>query len=269
MVEETGATGAAEAAVADTGAAASMGTAPEGSAVSGTAPDKSSYTKEEVSQIVQERLKAWQKFGKPEEIETRLTRAEQLERFHAQLSQQMGRSGIPGREAATPETEEDKKVRAYMERLYPGLTKYQEQQQAFAQQFQELSQRQWQIVTERSQSALKDMASKAGYKEDQFATLDQHVANSIRGNPQDLQEYMRTGNVDIVRKHFDAIDKWVRGFSAAPVATQAAQYAADKKKTAALPPRIPAGGVPAPTAQKKKLSNEERVSAAFEAFKKG
>ena len=244
--------------------------APEGQSAPASG-EKSSYTKDEVSQIVQERLKAWQKYGKPEELETRLSRAEQLERFYAGLSQQMGRPGqTPGQFAPQqPETEEDKKVRAYMERIYPGLGKWQEQQQAVQTQLQELHQRQWAAVTAQSQASLKDFASKAGYKDDQFATLEQHVANSIRGNPQDLQEYTRTGNLDIVKKHFDAIDKWVKGFAAAPAASQTAQYAKDKQKTVNLPPRIPAGGVPAPTASKKKLSDDERISAAFEAFRKG
>ena len=243
--------------------------APEGQ----PSPDeKTSYTKDEVSTIVQERLKAWQKYGKPEELETRLSRAEQLERFYFGLSQQMGRPGqIPGQAAQQPETEEDKKVRAYMERIYPGLGEWQKERQTMQQAMAELHQRQWQAVTAQSQASLKELAIKAGYKEEQLAGengIEQRVADSIRGNPQDLQAYMKTGDPAIVRKHFEALDKWVKGFSSAPAAGTA-QYAADKKKTANLPPRIPAGGVPAPTASKKKLTNEERVGAAFKAWTQG
>ena len=236
-------------------------------------PEKTSYTKEEVSQIVQERLKSWQSFGKPEELQTRLSRADQLERFYAGLSQHMGNSGqYPGQNQQAPETEEDKKVRAYMERMYPGLGKMNEDKMAIQQAMQTMQQRQWQAITSNSQAALRDMAVKAGYKEEQLAGpegIEQRVADSIRGNQKDLADYMRTGDPGIVKRHFQALDNWIKGFSAAPVATQTAQYAAAKHKTSALPPRIPPGGVPAPTASKAKLTNEERISAAFEAFKKG
>lgn len=227
------------------------------------------YSEKEVSEIVSKRVNEWNRLGKPDELQNRLSRAEQLEKFVAGLQTQFtAKNGqLPGQEAGAPETEEDKKVRAYMEKLYPGLSKWQEQNGQIQQQMASLDQFRWQSVTQNNKAALRDLAVKTGYKEEHVAELENRVADSIRGNREDLMKYLQTGDPAIVKKHFEAIDKWIKGFAPPPSAS--ADYAKTKAKTSNLPPRMPSGGVPAPTSEKKKLTDKERVDAVWNEYKKG
>lgn len=251
----------------DEGQAVAEAPAQEAAPVAEATPK--SYTEEQVSEIVSKRVNEWNKFGKPEEVQAKYARLEQMEQWAQQLQGRLAKQGETPGQANPPaaETEDDKKVRAYIDKLYPGLSKWQDQQKQLMNHVGSLEEHRWQAVTNNSRQSLKEIAVKAGYKEEQFGDLEQRVADSIRGNVQDHQAYLQTGNPAIVQKHFDMIDKWVKGFAPPPPAATT-QYAKDKVKTALLPPRMPPGGVTAPTSNTKKLSDGERVSAAWEAFKK-
>ncbi|MDE2100677.1 MAG: hypothetical protein KGL39_25760 [Patescibacteria group bacterium] len=239
------------------------------------------FTDADVQRIVQDRLKAWQKYGKPEELEARLTRAQQIEQWAEKMRGEFtGRRDLPGGQAGVtqaPLSEEDKKVQAYLERVFPGIGKYQERMTQFEAQAQELHQFRWQSISETNRKSLADMAAKAGYTPEQVLQSDpnvpcieKYVADSIRGNRADYEAYMKTGDSRIVAKHFEAVDKWIKGFAPKPPAATPPNAAAakDGKKIASLPPRMPANGVTAPTSQKRKLTDSERVSQAFDAFSK-
>lgn len=248
-------------------------------------------TKKRVSEIVSKRLNeqkskfesTWGKLGKPEELAQRLTRAEQIEKWQQEMRAQLGVQKLPGqgRPEGAELSEEDKKVASYLERIYPGISKLGQSVDQMRQSLQQQDAFRWQQLTTSNRSMLKDLAVKAGYAEDQIhaqdgddktgrGSIELHVANSIRANPQEWQHYMRTGDPRIVQKHFDAVHKWVQGLApklAAP-APGPAKYAAGKAAAGkAIPPRQPAAGVPAPTAGKRKMSNDERIGAAFEAYK--
>ncbi len=238
------------------------------------------YTDKEVAEIVSKRVNEvkWAKYGKPEELDQKLTRAQQIEQWGESMrSQFTGKKDLPGSNAQPALTDEDKKVQAYMERLYPGITKNAERMQAFEQRTGELDAYRWQSISSQNRKSLSEIAEKAGYKPEQVLQSDpntpcieKYVADSIRGNQQDYAEYMKTGNPAIVQKHFEAVDKWVKGFAPQPPSAPApnAGAAAAGKKIGGLPPRMPAGGVGAPTSGKKKLTNEERIDAAFAAHSK-
>lgn len=230
------------------------------------------YTSKEVSEIVQKRLKGWSEFGKPEELKGKLSRYEQMERWANNLRNQFGnQTGQPnGQNPPAPETDQDKQVRQYMERLYPGMQKWQQEKQQLANYVQSLDAFRWQTITEKNSNYLKDAATKEGYKPEQLEQVEEHVKNSIMGNQEDLKAYLTTGDQNIVKKHFDAVNKWVRSFGPpAPPTAPAAALAINKGKLAGLAPRMPQGGVAAPTSTKKKLGDKERIDAAYEAFSKG
>lgn len=245
------------------------------------------YTDAQVAEIVSKRVNEingkWAKYGKPEELDSRLTRAEQIEQWATQMRSQFAPGAqpdgqkLPGQTMQPALTEEDKKVQAYMERLYPGITKYQERMQAFEQQAGQLNDFRWQSISNNNRKSLSEVAEKAGYKPEQILQSDpntpcieKYVADSIRGNVKDYQEYMKTGNPAIVQKHFEAVDKWIKGFAPQPPAAPAPNAAAakDGARIKGLPPRMPVGGVQAPTSGKRKMSDKERVDAAFAAYTK-
>lgn len=254
--------------------------AAETPAADASAAAPKTFTQEQVSAIVQERLKGWSKYGKPEELDAKLSRAEQVEKWATEMRSQFSATGepkLPGAEMKTALTEEDKKVQAYMERLYPGITKYQERMQTFEQRTAELDGFRWQSISNNNRKSLSEIAEKAGYKPEQVLQSDpnvpcieKYVADSIRGNVRDYQEYMKTGNPSIVQKHFEAVDKWIKGFAPQPPAAPAPNAAAakDAAKIKGLPPRMPAAGVSAPTSGKKKMTNEERITGAWESLRK-
>jgi hypothetical protein len=280
-MEEGMETGAIEAPAGETPAAGAEAPAAGGASAGAAGAAPRTFTDADVQRIVQDRLKGYSKYGKPEEIEARFSRAAQIEQWAEKMRGQFtGQADVPGnRTVAAPLTEEDKKVQAYMEKVYPGIGKYQERMTQFETGAQELHAYRWQAISENNRKSLSDIAAKAGYKPEQVLQSDpnvpcieKYVADSIRGNKADYEAYMKTGDSRIVAKHFEAVDKWVKGFvpkaPTAPTPGNAGRVA-DGKKVAGLPPRMPAAGVSAPTAAKRKMTDDERVAAAFAAYSKG
>jgi hypothetical protein len=233
-------------------------------------------SKKRVSEIVSKRVnevnakyKPYEAFGKPEDVQARLSRAEQIEKWAEQMRSQF-QGKVPGQ--ALPETpqltEEDKKVQAYIEKIYPGLSSFRQQQAGLTQRLQQLDQWRMNMVTENNRAYFRDLATKAGYQEAHLAELEQRVADSIGANEQERAAYLQSGGRDVVKKHFEAIDKWIKGYQTAapPPPAPQAQYAQKKAATEKLAPRMPPGGVTAPTAGKKKLTDEERITAAHAAL---
>lgn len=273
--------GAVETAELEAPAAEVTETAPEttpGAETAAAGAEKAgrTFTDADVQRIVQERLKAWSKYGKPEELDAKLSEAEKIRQWGEQMRTQFagGRKDLPGGAAAAPLSEEDKKVQAYLEKIYPGISKWQDQLKSFESRTQELHSFRWQSISDNNRKSLSELATKAGYAPDQVLQSDpnvpcieKYVADSIRGNQADYQAYMQTGDQRIVQKHFEAVDKWIKGFAPKPPAAPApgADRAVAAKKIAGLPPRMPAAGVSAPTSGKKKMSDKERIDAAFKA----
>lgn len=226
------------------------------------------FSEEQVQGMIRDRLKGYQTFGKPEDLQARLARAEAIEQWQQQLTQSMGK--VPGQQAAPGAqlSEDDKKVQAYLERLYPGISQMKQAMQTMQSSQEQMEQFRWQQIAATNESTLKNMVAAAGYPEAQFQEIANRVAHSIMGNRQDYAAYIQNnGNFEVVKRHFEALDKWIKGFAPTPQAPAgAAGYAAAKGKTAGLPPRMPAAGVPAPTAQKQKLSKDQHVDAAFKAL---
>jgi hypothetical protein len=269
-----------ETAVAEAAETGAPESAPAEAAAPAAGAEKRSYTPEEVSEIVRKRLeehsKPWSEFGKPDELKARLTRAQQIEQWAETMRRQFGadpNNRLPAGRTAAPValSEEDKKVQAYLERMYPGLGKMKETQEQLMQGVSFLHQARWQSVTETNRERLAGEMTKAGYRPEFHKQLEDWVSDSIRRDPKDHEAYVRTGDQAIVKKHFDAVHKALQaeGFIAKPAspAAGAAKAAQAGKKTAGLPPRMPAAGVPAPTSGTRKMNDQERIAAAYARFK--
>src|SRR5437868_6527387 len=82
--------------------------APEGGSPEAAAPQDEFHgfdeaQKKRVSEIVQGRLKGWTRFGKPEEVESRLKRAEEIERWANSVRERVGSApGKPLKDGGKP-----------------------------------------------------------------------------------------------------------------------------------------------------------------------
>ncbi|MDE2107482.1 MAG: hypothetical protein KGL39_60365 [Patescibacteria group bacterium] len=232
----------------------------------GQGTDKT-FTQAQLDQILTERLKGYQQYGKPEEIANRLARAEQLEKMASGMSQTLsGKAPSPAAELS----EKDKEVLAYLNKLSPGFTDLAQEREQMRQMMQGVYEQSWRAVSEQNTNYLNEVAKKAGYSEEHLPELVQRVADSIRANPQDHQAYLQTGGRQIVDKHFAVIDKWLKSFgsqtSAKPGSADAA-LAKAKAATQKLPPRAAPGGIGATQrVPPQNLASREFVGQAFDAF---
>lgn len=232
-------------------------TTPAPAAPGGEAPKM--YSGEEVSRIVRDRLQQegkkyepYQRFGKPEEIEARLTKAERIEK------------ALRG-DGQTQPTPEDAEFRKYLEAQYPEIA----QMRSVADRAQFIEKRIFDQQVSQSNTEVARMAKEAlGIDDPQHLTvLHNMVAQEIASNPDALKLWRETGDLGVVRDAFKSmhdkhLDPLLRAASA--------RYAAKKNKDGQeLPPRMPPGGAPAPVSKTEPLSKDARVSGAFSRLSKG
>lgn len=275
---ETGAATGAEGAVPAESAGTGAATGAEGA---GAAPR--TFTQEEVNKIVSERVKGWNSFGKPEELQTRLARLTELEKFHERLGTTLGeRPGSARAAAKGPElSAEDKQVLSYLERLSPGFSQWQQQQQQIMAAVNGLARSSWENVNNANMQYFTENAVKHGYPAEMANELAQRVAESIRGNPTDHKAYLQTGARQIIDKHFQAIDGWLKKMGANPqtgagagaagagtgTGAAAQEYARAKAATAKLPPTPGRGSAPAAQPPDvSKMSDKDFLKAAWSSF---
>lgn len=215
------------------------------------------YTEEQVSKIVSERVKAWNELGKPDDIKSKLAYAEALQKHFSAMPGADGK--IPGSAAQAPETEADKQVRAYIEKLYPGMGKFREFQSQVSQVIGSMAQQRAMEITTRNETTLAGIAEKDGYSKEQMPLISDLVAASIRSTPEDLAKYQQTGSFEVVQKHYAQVSQSFDGLAR----SRASRYAQTKEKTANLAPKLPGAGLPAPISKQKKVTDEERRAAAF------
>jgi hypothetical protein len=163
------------------------------------------------------------------------------------------------------EDPEVKQFRDFMSKHYPQL----DQMSAMAEHIQQAN------------SRILDMYARAGHAEidkalnERFGlTEEAHrgvirglVAQSLQADKGDFANWYQTGDPSVVQKHFDLVCKNMLD----PMFRQAsAKYATAKAdQLGKTPPKLPAGGTPAPISKDGRLSSEERVSAAFKRMTEG
>lgn len=219
------------------------------------APTPRTFTSDEVSNTVRERLaqeqKRWEGFGDPKDLRARLDRAERLEK------------ALKG-DDPNQQSPEDKEFRSYLERQYPGIKNLEQLEQMA----QGASQRLFQQQVQSSEQEVGRLAKDAFGLEDpaHVEIVNDLVAKSIAGDPEALAAW-RNGDTSVVGKHFekvakDRLDPLLR--------TASARYAAAKTKNGnELPPRMPPGGAPAPASKDGPMPRDARIKGAFEKFKAG
>ena len=216
------------------------------------------YTGEELGKIVSTRLnesqsKFFSEFGvkSADELKAQIQQFRQMQDVLKSKDQQVD-----------PET---KAFREYMEKQYPQLSKIDQ----IAQAAQSADERVFNSYVQQGHAEIDKMVGdKLGLTDEgQKSIIRDLVANSMKSNQEDMQKWARTGDVSIVKKHFDEVfskhlDPMFRAASAKYVTAKTAQI----KGT---PPRLPEGGAPAPTSKEKALDRDERVSGAFKKFQTG
>ena len=254
-----------EAAVPGAAEGASPAPAPEGAQpgaepqAGGATPAGKTYTGDEVARIVSDRVnqinakyKGYEGLGKkPEEISAALSKLEQIER---------ATQGQP----TSAEEQQMKQLREFIFKAIPELSKLPQLEQ----------------IAHTNNDAILNSSIRAGKEEvaalvnKEFgiedpkaaAMVEDLVARSLSGNPEEAKAFMETGDRGLVRKHFEAVKAQLEPFFQAA----SARYASSKKQQmGAVPPRMPAGGVPAPGTDLKKLTPEQRVTAAFQKLTEG
>lgn len=225
------------------------------------------FTQEEVNKIVSERVNAWNSFGNPDELKSKMERLEQLERFNEEFSAKLnGKQVAPQGQTLT---DEDKKVLDYLNRISPGFTDYQSEREQFKQAINGLYQQRWTEINDRNTEYLAQKAREAGYPEEAIQDFTQRVADSIRGNPEDHKAYLQTAGKPILDKHFASIDGWIKkfngtGFAQPGKSAPGATYAKAKAATQKLPPTPKSGGVSLPQPPNpKEMSGKDFVNAAY------
>jgi len=129
---------------------------------------------------------------------------------------------------------------------------------------EQISQREFARAVDAGHSEINSLAAQLEIKDpkdQQF--LHDLVAASIQRSPEDMQRWNKTGDIAVVRKHFNAVSE---GFLRNLTGKRDAVYGKAKDKTVKLPPRMPQGGAPAVTAKKQPMNDEERANAGFEVF---
>ena len=220
---------------------------------------KDNYTKDEVSKLISGRVnKLNEKYSSWGELEKMGLTAQQIrEAYEKGRTQSQSQKKV---EAPT-ETEEEKKVRDYMEKVFPGISSVKEMQNAMQFMFQARADQ----ITRSNTEILRGVAKESGIADEFFDDLNDLVSNSIAKNKQDLVDYQRTGDMSIVKKHFEIVKKKLSSINI----QNNADLLKRKEKTNGLPPRFPQGGVPAPTSDTKKMNKQELMNAAFERIKQG
>lgn len=235
--------------------------------------DKKTYTSKDVSKIISQRInrlnaekarlesetKAWKTFGTPDQTQERLRRLELLE---AQLKV-LGHDGKAVNGTGTQQAE-DPNTKAFKEFLFktiPGLDNLSKMQETI----QSYEQARWQNIVTAGQQELSKLAGGLGFKDPkQIEYIENAVAASIKSNDKDREDYLKTGNPEVLKKHFATVKEAILD---PLLKNSSSQYSATKEKTKNLAPQMPKGGVPAPTAKgEKKMTTDERAAAAFEVF---
>ena len=215
------------------------------------------YTGKELGEIVSKRLaeemdkagiKDWKAIGlSPQEARERLSRLDQFEKV--------------SKKEGGPELDPNlKQLKSVIEQLFPRLAKLDE----ISGGVEQISQREFARAVDAGHSEINSLAAQLEIKDpkdQQF--LHDLVAASIQRSPEDMQRWNKTGDIAVVRKHFNAVSE---GFLRNLMGKRDAAYGKAKDKTAKLPPRMPQGGAPAVTAKKQPMNDEERANAGFEVF---
>lgn len=232
------------------GAGAPAPVTPSG-ASAGTSEQKT-YRDEDVQRIVRERLAdeqrkyaPYKELGDVNEVRARLEKAERYEK------------ALRGDEPKGP-TPEEKELRELLTKQFPGIDKVQNLE-AKLQAMENANQA---AHAQAGRGLISKMATeKLGTNDPKvMKMLENVISASIAEDPESLKAW-NSGDVSVVAKHFDDVlnSSFDPLFKSASV-----RYASGKAKDKAeVPPKMPPGGVQAPSSTDRKMSGEERREAAW------
>ncbi|MDE2098459.1 MAG: hypothetical protein KGL39_14495 [Patescibacteria group bacterium] len=223
------------------------------------APQKT-FTQEDVNRILAERLKGYSGIGKPEEVQQKLKQLEELQKFKESVSRQVNPAPAPQPRQLTPEQQRVRDYLAGIDPAYAELPRAVQEMRAVTQQFYL---QQAKVTGDQASSQVAALAKEAGYPETLNKELESRIASAIAQNQEDLKRFVNGGTQEVVKKHFEMLDKLIRGASPA----KGTQYAAAKKETKNLPPRV-AGGAAGTSSPKppREMSNKDFLTAAYSAL---
>ncbi len=233
------------------GAGAPTPASPSGASSGASAqPQTRTYTTEEMSKAVQSRLAEergrWEKqYGSPDELKSRLEKAERYEK------------ALRGDEPKGP-TPEEKELRELLTKQFPGIDKVRD----IEAKLQAIENANQASHAKAGRDIIGKMATeKLGTSDPKvMKMLENVISASIAEDPESLKAW-NSGDVSVIAKHFDD----VLNSSFDPMFKSAsARYSAGKAKDQAeVPPKMPQGGIQAPTSTDRKMSGDERRDAAW------
>lgn len=222
------------------------------------------YTQAEVNRIMHERtkdyaamksrLEAYGSLGEVEDLKKRLTPAQP-----------------PKAEEPVQLDEDDKKFVAYMDKLYPGLKdlgkgpSVSAEEYAFIQQLQKREAEGQAAFLKASEAEVFAFCDSRNIKDDAQRVIVRDMIASVILNDPAIAAKWAHRDPSVMK---DAIDAYKK-LAGSPTVAEDQAAAALKKKAQFLKPPLPAGAHPAPITQQKKLSDDERVDAAFAALSGG
>ena len=232
------------------GAGAPAPVTPSG-ASAGTSEPKT-YRDEDVQRIVRERLAdeqrkyaPYKELGDVNEVRARLERAERYEKAF--------NGGEPKQTTA-----EERELRELLTKQFPGIDKV----QSLEAKLQAMEMANHQAHAQAGRDMISQMATeKLGTNDPKvMKMLENVISASIAENPESLKAW-NSGDKSVIAKHFED----VLNSSFDPLFKSAsARYSGGKAKDKAeVPPKMPAGGVQAPSSTDRKMSLEERRDAAW------
>ena len=229
------------------GAGAPASVAPSNASVGTSEPR--TFRDEDVQRIVRERLAdqekkyaPWKDLGDVNDVRARLEKAERYEK------------ALRGDEPKGPSPEE-RELRELLTKQFPGIDKV----------------RDIEAKLQAMESASQASHAKAGrdiigkMTKEKFGTegaedlesMENLISASIAKDPESLKAW-NSGDVSVIAKHFEKVS------NASMFKHAAALYSAGKAKDKAeVPPKMPQGGVQAPSSTDRKMNGEERRDAAW------
>lgn len=212
------------------------------------------YTGDDVSRIVQERLSQEQKkyepyknLGDPKQLSDRLARLDKLEK------------ALRGDGLENPQSAEERELRELVTKLIPGVDKVSGMEERLA----SMEARAQQGAIKAGQGVITGLAKEkfGDMTPESLSLVEGAVSASIGADKEALARFFSGDTEAVVREHFGKVfEKQFDPFLRGAAARYSSGKATDKSE---VPPPTPKGGIQAPITNERKLSAEERRDAAW------
>lgn len=223
------------------------------------------YTQEEVNRIMHERTKDYSSMKRD------------LETYRQFISEQESRAkqvqapAAPQAPSAPELDEDDKKFKAYLEKMYPGmdklslLGKLDDKRMGFIEALQQKDEAEkGKFVDSSEQEVFKFCEGINAKDEAAKSVVRDAVAAAILNDPKLAEKWERRDPTVIA----DAIKVLETTLGKRTEVTSAQNLSSVKAKVEKIQTPMPKGGIPAPISKEKSLTEDERVSKAWDALQK-